>query len=170
MSAVPDGDTNTRTPGIVPGVLDRRTLSRLLGLALAIVCAVPLVIGATLTPNPGGMGTHRALGLPPCGFLVVTGRPCMTCGMTTSVTLATQGRLIESTKAQPAGMIVALLMATGLFAGLHPLATGNTLEPLLTAATHRRAIIAAAVILVGAWGYKVWMESRAPTPTLESPR
>lgn len=159
MSAVPGGDTNTATPGNVLGVWSERTLARLIGLALAIVCATPLVIGAWVTPSPSGMGTHRALGLPPCGFLMVTGRPCMTCGMTTSVSLAAHGRLGESFAAQPAGAILSIVLASGLFAGLHALATGCSLRPLLDGATHKRTLIAAAVILGVSWGYKVWREA-----------
>lgn len=159
MSAVPGGDTNTATPGLSLGVLSERARARLIGLALAIVCALPLGIGAWLTPSPTGMGTHRAIGLPPCGFLLATGRPCMTCGMTTAVTLATQGRLVESAKVQPAGALVAIVLASGLVAGLHALAAGVTLRPILDAATNTRTLIATGVMLGAAWGYKVWIES-----------
>lgn len=168
MSAVPGGDTNTATPGMILGVLGQRTQARLIGLALAIVCALPLGIGAWLTPSPTGMGTHRAIGLPPCGFLLATGRPCMTCGMTTAVTLAAHGRLWESAKVQPAGALVAVVLASGLLAGLHALATGVTLGPLLDVATHWRTLVATGVILAAGWGYKVWIEAlpRAATMTV----
>lgn len=168
MSAVPGGDTNTATPGNVLGVWSERTLARLIGLALVIVCAAPLVIGAWVSPSPSGMGTHRALGLPPCGFLLVTGRPCMTCGMTTSVSLAAHGRLGESFGAQPAGAILSIVLASGLFAGLHALATGCSLRPLLDGATHKRTLIAAAVILGVSWGYKVWLEAGPAATRLEA--
>ncbi|MFN9968399.1 MAG: DUF2752 domain-containing protein, partial [Phycisphaerae bacterium] len=94
------------------GVRGAPGAARRVGLALAIVCAVPLVIGAWLTPSPTGMGTHRAIGLPPCGFLLATRRPCMTCGMTTAVSLAAQGRLLESARVQPAGALVAVVLAS----------------------------------------------------------
>ncbi len=166
MSAVPTRDSKLDAPqrglsGLL-GVLGARGAARLVGLALAIVCAVPLGIGAWLTPSPTGMGTHRAIGLPPCGFLLATRRPCMTCGMTTAVSLAAQGRLLESARVQPAGALVAVVLASGLLAGLHALATGITLRPLLDAVTNTRTLIAAGVILVGAWGYKVWIESLPP--------
>lgn len=168
MSAVPGGDTTHATTALIAFVWSGRTPRRLIGLALAIVCAFPLVVGALITPSPSGMGTHRALGLPPCGFLMVTGRPCMTCGMTTSVALASRGRLLDSARVQPAGALVALVLASGLCAGLHAMATGCTLRPLLDAATHRRTLIAAAVILIVSWGYKVWLEAEPPAPRLEA--
>ncbi|MBY0113177.1 MAG: DUF2752 domain-containing protein [Phycisphaerales bacterium] len=160
MSAVPGGDSLSAAPR---GAFASGVASRLIGLALAVVCAFPLVVGALITPSETGMGTHRALGLPPCGFLMVTGRPCMTCGMTTSVTLAAHGRLMDSVRVQPAGAVLSVVLASGLCAGLHALATGMTLAPLLEAATRRRTVIIGVVILVGAWGYKVWLESGSPS-------
>ena len=52
-----------------------------------------LGIAASLTPSPDGYGTHRQLvvpllgkgensQLPACSFLVMTGKPCPSCGMT----------------------------------------------------------------------------------------
>lgn len=166
MDAGPANDSAALTPGHHPGVRSRRGLARLIGLALAVACALPLVIGAWLRPHPAGMGTHRALGLPPCGFLMATGRPCMTCGMTTAVALAARGRLLESARVQPAGAVVSVLLASGLIAGLHALATGSTLRPVLNVATSTRTLIVVGVILAAGWGYKVWKES---APALNEP-
>ena len=43
-----------------------------------------LAVAAWLEPSPTGIGTHQQLGLPPCTFWMLFGRPCPTCGMTTS--------------------------------------------------------------------------------------
>jgi hypothetical protein len=60
--------------------------SRHARLGWALLGLLPLAVIATaafLTPDPAGHGTHVQLGLPPCGFLVVTGFPCPGCGLTT---------------------------------------------------------------------------------------
>lgn len=59
-------------------------LSRLVWAVLFVVPTSVLVTAALLTPDPAGHGTHTQLGLPPCGFLVITGLPCPGCGLTTS--------------------------------------------------------------------------------------
>ena len=73
--------------------------------ALAIV--VVLVLARRLDPDPRGWGTHTQLGLPPCAFMASTGRPCPTCGMTTSFAWFTRGHLVDSWRANPAGSLLA---------------------------------------------------------------
>ncbi len=77
----------------------------------ALVCASILGTAVYLPPNPAGHGTHEALGLPACGFILRTGFPCPTCGMTTAYSLFVRGRWIDSFVTQPAGMILAALTA-----------------------------------------------------------
>src|SRR5262249_5228161 len=60
-----------------------------------------------LEPDPGGYGTHRQLGLPPCAFLGLTGHRCPTCGMTTAFAWAVRGRIGASWQANPAGCLLA---------------------------------------------------------------
>jgi hypothetical protein len=70
-----------------------------------------------LTPNESGMGTHRALGLPPCGALVMWGVPCPSCGMTTSWSWFVRGDLSRSWSSNPGGFTLAIfvvLMASWL--------------------------------------------------------
>ncbi|MDP1794539.1 MAG: DUF2752 domain-containing protein [Acidimicrobiales bacterium] len=56
--------------------------------------------------------THSSIGLP-CPLRAMTGIPCPLCGMTTSVTAAATGRVVDAIVANPAGLvavIVALLL------------------------------------------------------------
>ncbi|MBX3389688.1 MAG: DUF2752 domain-containing protein [Phycisphaeraceae bacterium] len=128
---------------------------RLQGLALALLCAAPLLFGAFLTPAPQGHGTHEALGLPPCGFLLAFGRPCMTCGMTTAVTLAAHGHFLQSFRTQPAGALAAIVLASGVWFGLHAAATGISLKPGLDALVRPRVLWIAGIVLLAAWAYKI---------------
>lgn len=79
-------------------------------LFFATVAAVGLALGMMLTPDPRGLGTHEALGLPPCAFRYVTGLPCPGCGMTTAVTHAAHGHFIRSFLTQPAGFVLGVAL------------------------------------------------------------
>lgn len=59
---------------------------------------VLLVIGLSrwLTPSPYGVGTHLQLGLPPCSLYLITGRPCPTCGDTTSFAWMARGHILDA--------------------------------------------------------------------------
>jgi len=119
---------------------------------LAAGLAAFLALGLALTPDPAGHGTHTALGLPPCGMLVVTGHPCPTCGVTTSFALAARGRFAEAFITQPMGLITFLGAAGGLLALLAALATGRSCVHLVTP---RRAV--AAVVLLTVLGMVSWI-------------
>lgn len=77
-----------------------------------VLFAVPLAVvitAAMLTPSASGHGTHTQLGLPPCGFLVLTGYPCPGCGLTTSFAHMTRLQFIGATHANPFGVILFLV-------------------------------------------------------------
>jgi hypothetical protein len=124
-------------------------------LLIACVSAAPLFVGAWLRPRPEGFGTHESLGLPPCGFLLVTGKPCVTCCMTTAVSLVAHGKIEKAFVVQPAGALIAIVLASGVWLGLHALASGASPVPLLREATGTRSLLTAGAVLLGAWVYKL---------------
>ena len=71
-----------------------------------------LIVAGTLKPSPLGYGTHQRLGLPPCGILSVYGRPCPSCGMTTSWSHLVRGQIQHSLNANPAGTWLGIWVAT----------------------------------------------------------
>ena len=77
----------------------------LFALAIPIVLTL-MAIG--FTPDERGFGTHEQLGIRPCLTLDLWGIPCPGCGVTTSVTLATQGRPLDSLRTQPFGLLLAI--------------------------------------------------------------
>ena len=96
-----------------------------IGLALSVTV---LVIAAGLDPDVRGFGTHEQLGLAPCAVLQLTGKPCLSCGMTTSFAALMHGRVLDSVQANPAGCALCLVTlltpiwcAHALWAGLDPL-------------------------------------------------
>jgi hypothetical protein len=94
----------------------RERVSRLTRLALGLMAAGfvgVFVIAAVLNPyqpdgSPRSMATHTQLGLPPCNMVVMTGKPCPTCGMTTSFALLMHGDVGNSLRANWAGTLLAL--------------------------------------------------------------
>jgi hypothetical protein len=82
-----------------------------LGLASAAVCV--LVVARHLVPDARGFGTHVQLGLPPCGFLSLTGLPCPACGLTTCFAYLAHGELSRALHANPLGVVLfAAVLAT----------------------------------------------------------
>lgn len=75
-----------------------------------------LLIARFLEPDPSGMGTHRQLGLPECGFFRYFGVPCPSCGMTTSWAYLTRGQLIASARANVGGTMLGVMSGvTGIW-------------------------------------------------------
>jgi hypothetical protein len=83
----------------------------------ALVCVALFLVGIfgiamLLDPYRGGrvwnQGTHQQLGLPPCRFLDLTGKPCPSCGMSTSFALLVRGDVANSLRANAVGTLLAL--------------------------------------------------------------
>ena len=71
---------------------------------LLVGCIAVLGLSRWLTPNAGGTGTHMQLGLPPCGFLYLFGKPCPACGLTTAFAHLAHFDLMASLHTQPMGL------------------------------------------------------------------
>ena len=68
--------------------------------------------------RPLAQATHTQLGLPPCNMVRLFGRPCPTCGMTTSFALLMHGDVIASLRANFAGTLLAVLLLMVIPLGL----------------------------------------------------
>ncbi len=135
--------------------LESRFFGRLYGAGVAAVAAAVLVTAARLTPAGTHLGTHRQLGLPPCGFVVTTGLPCPTCGMTTAFSHVAHGRLIAAAKTQLAGAVLAVLTATAGVAGLGALVFGRRPAINWYRVNPVGLMWAATGLFVGAWAIKL---------------
>lgn len=127
-------------------------------LVAGVVCALSaglLVVAAQLSPVPGGVGTHTQLGMAPCGFLDNTGMPCATCGMTTSFALAADGRLIDAFINQPAGAMLALMVAVVAILSGYATFKGLSILPMFQALWRPATIIITGIVVLGSWGYKI---------------
>jgi hypothetical protein len=74
---------------------------RAFSLCISAACLTVLILAATVTPNPAGVGTHAELGMYDCQFLARTGLPCPSCGMTTSFAHFVRGNFLASLYVQP---------------------------------------------------------------------
>jgi hypothetical protein len=128
---------------------------RIISAAVAIILLVLLSVSAWLTPSTAGTGTHTQLGLQPCGWMVLMGKPCVTCGMTTSFALAAEGQYARSLLTQPMGLLLCLAAATGFWILLHTLLTGGRAWIMFEFLTRPRSIWLIAGLAGLAWAYKV---------------
>ncbi|HYD00710.1 MAG TPA: DUF2752 domain-containing protein [Phycisphaerales bacterium] len=125
-----------------------------IGAAVAAVGMLAvLLLAATLRANPVGHGTHRQLGMAPCGFAVATGKPCPTCGMTTAFTHTAHGNYLKAFTTQPGGMLASLGVAAMLWVCLHTALTGSRSLELCGKLLTPKALWIAAGIWLGSWAY-----------------
>ncbi len=127
---------------------------------LALAAALASVFGVAICLNPyqpdgtpRRLGTHRQLGMPPCNFVTLFGKPCPSCGMTTSFALLVRGDLRGSLQANWVGTLLACSWAAALLWALLSAAAGRMLlvrphqvEMCLTAAA---AVFV--VLMLGRW-------------------
>ena len=85
--------------------------SRCLLTFFGAVALLLLITARCLEPAAEGFGTHQALGFPPCNFQLIFDTPCPACGMTTSWSLLTRGRFVESIQANVGGFLMGLAAA-----------------------------------------------------------
>ncbi len=97
--------------------------------ALLLLGAATMVgIGLYLTPDPAGHGTHQQLGLPPCTIYHLTGRPCPSCGLTTSVSAILHGQFALAWRANPIGFLIVAATAAVALNSLAALLVGRCLR------------------------------------------
>ena len=152
-----DGTTATVPPTVVPWAPpDRPVARRVTGLLLALGCGLVLGLAVYLTPSGDGIGTHEALGLPPCSWVVNMDMPCPTCGMTTAFAHAAHGELGSALLAQPLGFVLAVLTAMLLILGIHQALTGSRLlGTMMSKVWTRWTPWIIGILLLGSWGWKI---------------
>lgn len=132
-------------------------LARALAALAALACLAGLVYAQRLTPDARGVGTHRQLGMPACSLLARTGLPCPTCGVTTSLALAADGRFLASAHNQPLGALLAFGAACGAIGGTYVAATGRPAKRWLAGLVTPRGVLVAAALVLAAWAWKVML-------------
>ena len=136
----------------------RRTAGHWMFLVLSAGSVVGLVVLALfLEPDPRGVGTHEQLGLRACSTMELWNFPCPGCGVTTSATLALQGRFLESLRNQPFGIVAVLaVLAFFPFAFATHFRGRDVVDELVRIRASRWAIALLALMAL-AWLYKIWL-------------
>ena len=128
---------------------------RVIGLLVAAASWALLLVAASLEPSAEGVGTHKQLGLPSCGWIVAMDVPCLTCGMTTSFAHAAGGNLAGSFRAQPFGFLLAVATASTALLGTYITVTGSRVGQLLPRLWSARMNWIVGGLLLSAWIYKL---------------
>ena len=109
-----------------------RALLALMALAFVAVMGAAAYIHPYGTDENGNevaktMATHTQLGMEPCNMVVLTGKPCPACGMTTSFSLLVHGDVPNSLRANWVGTIMAIWWMTLIPWGLGSAIRGRLL-------------------------------------------
>ena len=131
------------------------TPSRLLEILSAIACLLVLAVAASIEPRPAGFGSHEDLGLEPCPYLRSTGRPCPTCGMTTAFAAGVRLRLVDSFRANPAGLLLCLVAMAIPPWVLLSMRRGLPAVRVLSKWTPLTLLAALFLVVFLAWAYKL---------------
>lgn len=99
---------------------------RWLSLIAGLVLLAMLLIASRLTPATEGRGTHTQLGLPPCVSLVLWGKPCPACGMTTSWSYIMHGQLWQGANSNLGGCLLAVIALAFVPASCYFFLVGRT--------------------------------------------
>jgi hypothetical protein len=105
---------------------------RLIWLGIVAGSIAVLAVALAIEPDVRGHGTHTQLGLPPCGFLLLTGSPCPGCGLTTAFAHGIRGQWSMAASANPLGLalffVVSACIPLGLAAALRSWSIGEVVD------------------------------------------
>ncbi len=135
--------------------LEHAIYGRAYAVGFFLAAATIVFTAARLRPDTRHIGTHQQLGLPPCGFLTVTGLPCPTCGMTTAFVYTVHGHIFEGIRSQVAGFVLAIgTVAVGLI-GAVAAVTGRRVSINWYRVNPLHCLWWGAAFIVAAWGIKM---------------
>lgn len=129
--------------------------SRLLWMALALGALAVLIASRLIAPSPSGVGSHVALGLPPCGFLLWFELPCPTCGLTTAFAHLARFQLAASLHAHPLGLPLFVATVAAVPLGLRGALRGDALSVFVDRFQLDRWALGFVIALLATWSARV---------------
>jgi len=124
---------------------------RLLWWSIVAGCVLVLAAAAVIEPDARGYGTHMQLGLPPCGFLLLTGSPCPGCGLTTAFAHGIRGDWVLAASANPLGLALFLVVCFSIPLGVTAALRGWSLDAAIQRFSLNRWGLALAGCAVVVW-------------------
>ena len=131
------------------------TIGRGLLLGLSICVIAVFAVALQLRPDPRGHGTHQQLGLPACGFRLVTGYPCPGCGMTTSFACFVRGDFAASAEANPAGLLLATVSVAFILWSLPSVVRGRLWRVSNPGWTAGLLILCVSIAAILVWVFRI---------------
>lgn len=124
-------------------------------MAVAVAGLGVLMMARSLTADPRGLGTHEQLGLGVCQWYSETGRPCITCGVTTAFVLTAQGHLLAGLATQPFGAALGMALGVMVVAAAYGAWRGVSLRPAMARLWQASVGVAVAALVLLSWAYKM---------------
>lgn len=122
---------------------------------LGILPTIVITLATQLTPDPSGHGTHQQLGLPPCGFIYVTGYPCPGCGLTTAFSHMVRLDVFGAARSNPFGILLFLVSFTTIWVSLFGFVKRLPVLPTLERLQFEKWAILLSVTAITVWGVRV---------------
>lgn len=129
-------------------------------LLIPLAFLLTAVVAWLLIPDPSGMGTHRALGLPECWFHTLTGKPCPSCGLTTSFVHLMHGNIRLSFKSHPLGPVIFALFAWASALSLLEFRGRKTVLDSLLRGHHFKWVGGGSALFMAVWAGRLLWEFR----------
>jgi hypothetical protein len=130
-------------------------VSRVVWGGMFVVAVATVITAGFLHPDPAGHGTHTQLGLPPCGFLVMTGYPCPGCGLTTCFSSMAHFDPIAAAYANPFGVMLFLVTLISIPISAFSLWRGYAVISVLDRLRADRWAMLLAICSVSVWSVRV---------------
>ena len=152
-------DENSTAPAPEPSSfylpLEPREASFLVMVFLA--GAALLITARSLEPAAEGIGTHMQLGMDACGYLERNGKPCPTCGMTTSFAHFADLEVIDAFRVQPLGAILFVATAAATVTAAVHLIRRRSIAPILMRFPNRWVnLIVLVTLVLAAWKWTLY--------------
>lgn len=123
-----------------------------------------LVLAGSFTPVLDNRVLVGPFIMPPCGFKISTGVPCIACYMTRSFALMARGRILEAASLQPMGAVLFSLLALSVPALLFALFRKKSMWPLVESWPWMRILQALILLTLASWAYTIAMELAGRNP------
>lgn len=128
-----------------------RLSRRLPWLGVVAASVAVLAVAAEIEPDLRGYGSHTQLGLPPCGFLLLTGAPCPGCGLTTAFAHGIRGQWAMAASANPLGLALFLIVCACIPLGVTAALRGWSLGEVVDRFGLNRWALTVAACAVAVW-------------------
>ena len=128
---------------------------RVLALLSGVCVLAVLLTARALEPDTDGFGTHQQLGLPPCTSVALFGVKCPSCGMTTSWSLATRGRVLEAASVNAGGLLLAIIAMAYLPASCYFSCVGRSTRGSWFSLALGISILTSLAIAVAQWLWRL---------------